>query len=140
MKLKVFYDGLCRVCSAEIEVYRKLDSEKKIEFIDICAPGFVPESEGLDPKSVHKLFHIKTKDGRIIAGVDAFAAIWEELPQNMPLVILQKMAKFSPSRALLELGYKAFVLARPFLPRFKEDVKYCNSSPYCDVKTTKNNV
>ena len=34
-KLSVYYDGKCRVCSAEISHYMKKDKKKNICFVDI---------------------------------------------------------------------------------------------------------
>jgi predicted DCC family thiol-disulfide oxidoreductase YuxK len=132
MKIRVYFDGLCKICSAEIQLYKNLDKNKQIDFVDICSPEFNAEKENLDPKLVHKLFHVKLSTGEILSGVEAFAEIWKVLPQNLVLKTLVKCSEIAPTRACMNLGYKAFVFMRPFLPRYK--AQDCSTSPYCEVK------
>lgn len=111
---RVFYDGLCRVCSAEIEFYRKKDPAAPIQWVDITQTGFDAVAEGLNPDEVHRLFHVKTQDGKILQGVEAFRSIWSAIPA------LHGWAKWSSLpgvRPLMELGYRGFVWIRPWLPR-----------------------
>ena len=63
-KVTVFYDGLCILCSREIDHYRKSRGADLITFVDICAPGFDPAENGLDPKAVHKVMHVRRQVGR----------------------------------------------------------------------------
>jgi len=114
--LTIFYDGLCPLCSREIILYRKKDTQNKINFVDITLPGFSAEKEGLDPVAVIKIFHVKTADGAILTRVEAFAAIWKILPgfgtltwlAEKPLLLL-----------LMNAGYEVFAAVRPYLPRKK---------------------
>ena len=117
-ELTVFYDGLCRVCSGEIDVYRRQVGADQIEFVDISERGFSAENEGLDPMLVKKYFHAKTRNGEIIKGVDAFVEIWRLLPKFR---LLSKIAPKPGISQLLRLGYQVFVVLRPWLPRKKAD-------------------
>jgi predicted DCC family thiol-disulfide oxidoreductase YuxK len=115
-ELTVFYDGLCHVCSWEMESYKKRDLQNKIDFIDINDETFSAEKAGLNPKEIHRVFHVKTRDGRILKGVEGFIAIWKIFPE------FRMLAKFAESPLALpffKLGYKAFIKIRPFLPRKK---------------------
>jgi predicted DCC family thiol-disulfide oxidoreductase YuxK len=116
--LNVYFDGLCPLCSREIEVYRKKDLLKQIHFVDIMSPSFDAEAEGLDPKKVHDVFHVKTPDGRILTRVDAFAEIWKTLPG---FGLLRWVAEQPTLRPALDLGYRVFAKVRPYLPRKKGD-------------------
>jgi predicted DCC family thiol-disulfide oxidoreductase YuxK len=129
MELKIYFDGLCRVCSAEIDQYRKSQGAERIEFVDITHPQFDAATEGLDPVEVHRSFHVRHADGRIESGVDAFISIWSVLPGWRWLV---PIARSKPVKAVLNLGYAAFVKIRPWLPRkSKAD---CSASPFCQTK------
>lgn len=129
--LTVYFDGLCKLCSKEIELYQRLDRDGKINFVDICSPDFIAEEHGLDPIKVHKFFHVKRQDGQLVSGVDAFAEIWALLPEFR---WLEKLSRISISRFIMKLGYRVFVCLRPYLPRNKAD---CSESPYCEIQSEK---
>jgi predicted DCC family thiol-disulfide oxidoreductase YuxK len=48
-RLRVYYDGLCPLCSREIAYYRIKDRPNLIDWIDITGEGFDAAAEGLDP-------------------------------------------------------------------------------------------
>ncbi len=131
MKTTVYFDGLCIVCSREIDHYRKSRGADRIVFVDICGAGFDPAIHGLDLFSVHKVMHVKRSDGSLAVRVDAFIAIWETLPGY---TWLARTASFSLIRSLLEVGYDAFVAIRPYLPRRRATAAQCDTSPYCDIR------
>ena len=63
--LSVYFDGLCPLCSREIEQYRKASGSDQISFVDITVDGFDAIANGLDPKRVHEVMHVKTDSGDI---------------------------------------------------------------------------
>jgi predicted DCC family thiol-disulfide oxidoreductase YuxK len=126
-KATIYYDGLCHICSREIEHYRRRRGAENLRFIDITAEGFNPVHEGLDPFFIHRVMHLKLEDGLIKTGVDAFIEIWKRLPGYHWLA---KAAQIKIFRIILEFGYRAFVQVRPYLPRKKQT---CSNSPYCDL-------
>ena len=125
--LTVYYDGACRVCSAEISLYQRSRGASNIEFVDICHPSFDAEREGLDPFEVHKSFHVRTADRLLHKGVAAFICIWDVLPAYH---WLGRLARLSVIRRILEINYVLFTKIRPFLPRKKFA---CDGSAYCDL-------
>lgn len=131
MNTTVYFDGLCVVCSREIDHYRKSRGAGRIDFVDICGVDFDPVAHGLDPFAVHRVMHVKRPDGSLATRVDAFIAIWETLPGYRWLA---RMARFPLIRPVLEVGYDAFVAIRPYLPRRKASAAQCDTSPYCDVR------
>jgi len=129
-KLTVYYDGLCKVCSREINHYKKQSGSENIAFVDICSDDFNALAEGLDPHQVHKIMHVRRADGQLRTRVDAFIEIWKVLPRYSSLA---KIAEWRSIKAGLEVGYTCFAKIRPFLPRYKK-TKECQESPYCEVK------
>lgn len=128
IQLKVFYDGLCELCSREIAHYQRQKGSEYIEFIDIFSASFQADDYGLDPKAVHKNLHAITPEGKVLVGVDTFVAIWKILPRY------QFAAKIASRTFISKVGknfYALFTLIRPYLPRKKHD--QCSSSPYCDL-------
>jgi predicted DCC family thiol-disulfide oxidoreductase YuxK len=124
----IFYDGLCLACSTEINHYRKQPGSESFSFIDITDLSFKAEDHGIDPRLAHKVMHVRDLNGNLHQGVDAFRTIWQQLPRYQ---FLFRLSERRTVRAILELGYKGFVLARPYLPRKKSD---CSTSPYCELK------
>lgn len=127
--LKVFYDGLCVLCSSEINHYKKMKGAENIKFVDIAGLDFDAKKEGLDPFLVHKELHAKDEHGRVFVGVDTFILIWSKLDK---LKWLSRLAQKSLVKKTLELNYKVFVKIRPYLPR-----KACEDSPYCETRVAK---
>ncbi len=125
----IYYDGLCRVCSAEINHYKKMKGADLISFVDITRTDFDPVQENLDPQKIHQEMHAKDRDGNLFVGVDAFILIWSQLPS---LVWLSRLAKNKGVNQILQWGYQGFVKIRPFLPR-----KSCEDSPYCEIAAPK---
>lgn len=128
--LKVYYDGLCKVCSGEINHYRKQRGSEQIQFIDICAPGFDARAEGVDPVAVHQVMHVKRSDGNLATRVDAFIEIWSALPKYRWLA---QVARTRVARYGLDAGYSIFTKMRPLLPRYAR-AEDCKDSPYCSPK------
>lgn len=130
LELKVYFDGLCRVCSGEISHYKKQKGADRIAFVDICAPNFDAKAEGLDPLQVHKIMHVRRKDGTLATRVDAFIEIWRTLPRYRSIAWL---ASRPAVHVVLEFGYTIFAFIRPWLPR-KKGGSGCEESPYCETK------
>lgn len=124
--ITVYYDGLCQLCSREIEHYKKMDGAINIAFVDITSLGFDAAAEGLDPHKIHQSLHVRDTSGQIHTGVAAFITIWSQLNSLKKIV---PFASFGPVKKTLEAGYFLFAKFRPLLPR-----KKCADSPYCEVK------
>ena len=127
--VKVYYDGLCQLCSREINTYRNAKGAERIAFIDITDESFNPKIEGLDPKRIHQVMHVKDSSGKIMTGVDAFITIWRTLPNYNWLA---RIVDQSPIKNIAKIGYVGFAKVRPFLPRKKK--LDCSESPYCEQK------
>lgn len=127
--IKVYYDGLCVICSSEISQYKKMKGSENINFIDITTSAFDAAKENLDPFLIHKELHSKDEYGQVYVGVDTFILIWSKLEK---LKWLAALAKKAPLKKILQINYKLFVKARPYLPR-----RACEDSPYCEVNLQK---
>jgi predicted DCC family thiol-disulfide oxidoreductase YuxK len=111
---RVYYDGLCPLCSREIDYYRTKERAELIDWVDITQGDFDAKAEGLDPEKVHQYFHVKDEHGKITAGVDAFIEIWARIPSLKKWRALSLVPGVKP---LMKLGYAAFARVRPYLPR-----------------------
>jgi len=118
MKLTVYYDGLCQLCSREISHYYGLQGVKdQVEFVDYTNPRFDAHAEGLDSAALDKYMHVKRPDGQIRVGVDAFAELWMRVPRFRWLAKLAGNRLLNP---LFRLGYFAFARVRPWLPKRRQ--------------------
>ena len=125
MNVKVYYDGLCHLCSREIEHYRRQGGSESLQFVDITSSDFDALREGLDPYRVHREMHVRAQDGSLKTGIDAFIEIWEHLPRYRWAA---GAARRKLLKTVLDLLYRAFARLRPLLPRKKD---LCGDSPYC---------
>lgn len=112
--LYLYYDGACHLCSREISHYKSLDSENILGLIDISAPGFNPENEGLLDKDFNKYMHAKKASGEIVVGVLAFQAIWDELGV---MKLMSRVSKNKLGFILMNFVYHFFAGIRPYLSK-----------------------
>lgn len=125
--LTVYFDGLCPLCSREIDHYKKQVGSGSIEFVDITDTNFRAEAAGLDPKQVHRRFHVRS-GADVLSGVEGFREIWKRLPRYS---WLEKLTRVRFVKLFFVAGYELFALLRPLLPRKSRG---CESSPYCEIK------
>ena len=81
-RLTVLYNDQCPVCSFEIDHYRALCSKRGIDlgFEKISAEGPMLKASALSPTDAKRRLHVLTKEGELKIGVDAFLALWAEMP------------------------------------------------------------
>lgn len=127
METTVYFDGLCPLCSREIDHYRKARGSDHLRFIDITHAGFDAAKEGVDPVQVHQVMHVRDQNGKLATGVDAFIEIWKVLPGYNWAA---RLANRTVPRGLLTVGYYIFAKIRPYLPRKTAD---CSASPFCGI-------
>ncbi|MEM1401489.1 MAG: DUF393 domain-containing protein [Pseudomonadota bacterium] len=112
-KPTVFYNGSCPVCRTEIEHYRDIDAAQgeAIEFRDINADQGLLEAIGLDRETASRRLYVQGADGALLAGIPAFALIWEKLPRYRWLA---KLSRLPVLRTVLPWLYEpvAFVIYR----------------------------
>lgn len=108
----VFYDGACPLCAWEIRQYATQDTNQNLCFVDVST-----EIEALPPSLDRGLalrrLHVMT-DGGLQSGAAAFTAIWRVLPGWRHVAAIARLPLVLP---VLEAGYRAFLLVRPFVSR-----------------------
>lgn len=113
-EIQVFYDGACPLCSKEIEHYRKIDTESKIEFVDIASSSFEASSYGIEGRDYNKKFHVKTADGEFLEGLEAFQQIWTTIDCFR---FLNSATRLPVINSLAKAGYTVSSTIRPYLPK-----------------------
>ncbi|MCY0096076.1 thiol-disulfide oxidoreductase DCC family protein [Hoeflea ulvae] len=105
-QLCVWYDGDCPVCRQEVALYSRIDRKQRIAWIDIVALADDELPAGKSRTELLGRFHARKRNGPWQIGVDAFAAIWDQLPVLRRLAFLFRTPGI---RQLAELGYRGFL-------------------------------
>jgi predicted DCC family thiol-disulfide oxidoreductase YuxK len=109
----VYFDGSCPLCRAEIALYRRQAKAETVCFVD-ASNATTALGEDLDRHQAMKRFHVRKEDGRLVSGAAAFVELWKQLPRWRWAA---RAADTPGMLVLLELGYKLFLTARPYLTR-----------------------
>ena len=89
---------------------RRLDKQQQIEFVDVQGAAECP----LERDALLARLHARDRDGQLLSGAAAFAAMWRAIPLLRPLGLA---AQWPPLLGLLELGYRGFLRMRPSIQR-----------------------
>ena len=76
----MFYDGDCPLCAKEVRHYRQLDRAGAVEWVDIAREPQRLEALGVSRAAGMRRLHALDRQGRLVSGVPAFAAVWDGLP------------------------------------------------------------
>ena len=109
MKTIMFYDGGCPLCAREVAHYRRLDRRRRAEYVDINRDRVMLDALGVGLTSAQRRLHVLTRDGLLLDGAFAFAAVWRELPYYRGLADVLSAFKALP---LLDRAYDAFAAWR----------------------------
>jgi predicted DCC family thiol-disulfide oxidoreductase YuxK len=119
--LRIFYDGDCPLCRAEIDHYRNCDGADQLAFVDVrrsrSAPALAP---GLTREAALRRFHVRTADGRLVSGAEAFGHLWRILPgwRWLGRLIGLRILGLRPVLAIAEAAYRLSLPLRPRLARW----------------------
>lgn len=110
-RLTVWFDGACPLCRREIRLMQRLDRRNAIAFVDVSGG----EADcPIDRAALLQRFHAQERDGPMLSGAAAFAAMWRVIPALHPFGLL---ARWPPFLGVLEFAYRRFLTARPVLQR-----------------------
>lgn len=121
--LKIFYDGSCSVCAAEMEFYRRKEHGDRIHFIDISAAEFDPAPYGITLEAFMHEMHAIDQNNHVYRGVEAFRAIWQAFPASTRYGLLGALVTLPGVNSLARLAYWCFARIRKYLPKSGDD---CN--------------
>jgi predicted DCC family thiol-disulfide oxidoreductase YuxK len=106
-KVKVWYDGGCPLCVAEITLIARLDQKHgRIAMVDLTGNGSCP----LDRGAMLSRFHAQEVGRPVVSGAAAFGAMWRQVTPFQPLGWL---TLFPPALWLMERAYVLFLRVRP---------------------------
>lgn len=79
MKIKIFYDGLCPLCAAEMKKLKAYDTEQCIQFVDIQMTDFSQQYPALNWDALNARIHVQKENGELVTGLDATYFAWESV-------------------------------------------------------------
>jgi predicted DCC family thiol-disulfide oxidoreductase YuxK len=101
--LETYFNSACPVCSTEIGRCRRVADTARREMVwhDINRDPEALARFGVDAAAVRLRLHVIDREGRLLVGVPAFAAIWDELPRHRWLARVARVRFLAPIWALL---------------------------------------
>ena len=105
---KVYYNSACPVCNAGVKGQRERMEAcgvTDVEWIDVHSNPQAVREVGADLETGRETLHVKTADGEIARGADAFTALWSRTRGQHWLAALVRLPLL---HALSQLAYKVF--------------------------------
>lgn len=108
-----FYNGDCPVCSREIGHYRRVADRRPaaLEWRDLASDPEALARYGVTPEDARRRLHVIDEAGRVRSGVDAFVAVWRNLPGYRHLAGVVSLPLVRPFAALAYEGVAVPALA-----------------------------
>jgi predicted DCC family thiol-disulfide oxidoreductase YuxK len=106
--VEVFHDGACPLCAKEIRMLQRLDTRRRIRFVDIAAADFDPAAIGVSWDELMARLHGRLPDGSWIQGVEVFRRLYAAVGFRR-LVAVSRLPGLSH---LLALAYRIFAANR----------------------------
>ena len=95
MKLRLFYDGYCPLCVAEMDKLKSYDKDNNLIFEDIQKPDFESRFPELIWQDLNDRIHGQLQDGTMVTGLDVTYLAWKHVgkgwvyaPLRWPIVRL----------------------------------------------------
>lgn len=122
-ELKIFYDGGCPLCLAEMKHLLKLDIDNKIDLIDINQENFEQIYPQISKAKANAILHGQLSDGAIILGLDVTHKAWSLVGKGHWTAIL----RWPIIRLFADLTYLIFARYRHSLSRLITGKSRCES-------------
>lgn len=87
-----YFNGACPVCGTAIARYRRIAAgDSDLAWCDIDRDPDALAERGIAAGDVRRKLHVIDREGRLLVGVPAFAALWDELPHRRWLARLVRL-------------------------------------------------
>ena len=77
--MKVYFNNSCKICKAEIDLYKK-EKIDEIDWVDITDNELAEKETSKDSKQLLRRLHIKDGE-KVLEGADAFLMLWKKIPK-----------------------------------------------------------
>ena len=99
--MKVYFNNSCKICKAEIDLYKK-EKIQEIDWIDITNNDLAEKETSRNSRELLRRLHIKD-DEKVIQGARAFLLLWKKMPKYK---FLYKFLKLPIIYSLFSFGYE----------------------------------
>ena len=99
--MKVYYNNSCKICKAEIDLYKK-EKIQEIDWVDITNNYLAEKETSRNSKELLRRLHVKEGE-KIIQGAAAFLILWKRMPKYK---FLYKFFKLPIIFNLFSFGYE----------------------------------
>ena len=107
--LSVYYDDRCKICSKEINFYKKIAPKNSLNWLGISSSKLDLKLANIKLVDALLYLHAKDSKGNFYIGVDAFIVIWKKLPYFKYLNLIISLPIIYP---LAKYLYKKFAKYR----------------------------
>lgn len=111
---RVYFDGACPLCRAEIAAYQRADGGDGLRWVDVTRCDAAELGPDLDRSTALARMHVRRADGTLVQGAAAFVEIWAVLRRWRWLARLAGVPGVLP---LMDLAYLGFLKVRPLWRR-----------------------
>ena len=99
--MKVYFNNSCKICKAEIDLYKK-EKIQEIDWVDITNNDLAEKETSRNSKELLRRLHVKEGE-KVIQGAEAFLVLWEKMPKYK---FLYKFFKLPIIFSLFSFGYE----------------------------------
>ena len=90
MMLRIFYDGHCPLCLAEMRQLKHHDHDNKIELINLHDEDFSKRYPYIDPSKANDILHGQSiESGELFYGLDVTCKAWSLVGKHKWLMMLR---------------------------------------------------
>ena len=77
--MKVYFNNSCKICKAEIDLYKK-ENVKEINWVDITNNPLAKNETSKTDKELLRRLHVKDGE-KVLQGAEAFLIVWKKIPK-----------------------------------------------------------
>jgi len=77
--MKVYFNNSCKICKAEIDLYKK-ENIKEINWVDITNNPSAKNETSKTEKELLRRLHVKDGE-KVLQGAEAFLIVWKKIPK-----------------------------------------------------------
>ncbi|WP_394205165.1 thiol-disulfide oxidoreductase DCC family protein [Shewanella waksmanii] len=123
MKLTIFYDGQCPLCSAEMKQLKQHDDYDAIALEDLNQAGFAEKFPEIDPVRANVILHGKDDKGQVLLGLDVTYLAWMLVGKKYRVAFL----RWPVVKPVADMFYLAFAKHRYTISYLLTGKKRCDS-------------
>ena len=105
--MKVYFNNSCKICKAEIDLYKK-EKIQEIDWVDITNNDLAKKETSKNSKELLRRLHVKDEN-KVYEGAKAFLVLWKKIPKYS---FLYRFLKLPIIFNLFSFGYEivAYIL------------------------------